>query len=131
MPSQLIQKMRDCPGYRARISVGKWHAKEELYWHQSRQYFKFHQSQASFFAPFISFLLRHRENAFPYELGEPDLWCSLRFVLNYPPGLVQVLWCSHAGEKLSVLFRVAVKNLKEVSQMGMMKYARNTSPSGG
>lgn len=83
------------------------------------------------FAPFISFLLCHRENASPYELGELDLWCSLRFVLNHPPGLVQVLWCSHAGEKLSVLFRVAVKNLKEVGQMGMIKYARNTSPSGG
>lgn len=44
--------------------------------------------------------------------------------------MVQVLWCSHAGEKLSVLFRVGVKNLKEVGQMGMMKYARNTSHSG-
>lgn len=76
------------------------------------------------FAPIISFLLSHRENASPYDLGEPDLWCSLRSVLNYPPGLVQVLWCSHAGEKLSVLFRVAVENLKEVGQMGMMKYAR-------
>lgn len=83
------------------------------------------------FAPIISFLLSHRENASPYDLGEPDLWCSPRFVLNYPTGLVLVLWCNHAGEKLSVLFRVAVKNLKEVGQMGMMKYARNTSGSGG